>query len=544
MYKLLIVEDEIWEREGLASFVDWSALNIEIAGTASNGIQGLQMAREYLPDIIIADIRMPLMDGLALSREVKNILPGCRIIIITGYDDFQYAKEALHIGVSGFLLKPIQKEELTNAINRVVEKIKQEKQQEAYINELRKKLTERTYKERERFLLNILAGNDKYAIDSAGAEELMLSFGLRKTVAVMIRFDGFSDDGEAEYKDSPDLFSSFYRKVRELVGYDGLTAENLMGKREILICLPAEGNIRNEVNRLVSRIQEENIGIPGSDYIIGIGSVADTISEFPASARHAEAALDRLFFMKDACIFYYVDDTREENDDLVSALLHSMPDYSKKILNAVISSNADEVTAVTNELFDFIYSHPVDKNMVCNFLAGMINELSILVFSSGAAPDTVFYAGNDILLRFQSCIKLERLKVYIQKILLHANEFFRARRKNKEEIIVEEAMNIISNEYNENIGLEIVAQRLGISANYLGSLFRKYVGKRFTEVLTSFRMKKAEELLLSGDYSIMDIAGAVGYDNISYFCTVFKKFHGVSPAEYREKYSYDRKNTE
>ena len=99
MYKLLIVEDEIWEREGLVDFIDWRQLNIQIVGTASNGIQGLKMAKLHQPDIIITDIRMPILDGLELSKRVKFFLPQCKIIIITGYDDFEYARDAIHAGL-------------------------------------------------------------------------------------------------------------------------------------------------------------------------------------------------------------------------------------------------------------------------------------------------------------------------------------------------------------------------------------------------------------------------------------------------------------
>ena len=127
MYKLLIVEDEIWEREGLVDFIDWRQLNIQIVGTASNGIQGLKMAKLHQPDIIITDIRMPILDGLELSKRVKFFLPQCKIIIITGYDDFEYARDAIHAGVYNYLLKPVQKKELLNTINRVIKDILQEK---------------------------------------------------------------------------------------------------------------------------------------------------------------------------------------------------------------------------------------------------------------------------------------------------------------------------------------------------------------------------------------------------------------------------------
>ena len=545
MYKLLIVEDEVWEREGLANFISWSAYNIDVVGTATNGQQGLQMAKKYLPDIIITDIRMPIMDGLELSREVKVFLPKCKIIVITGHNDFQYAKDAIHIGVSDFLLKPVRKEELLKTINKAKTGLHIENRQEEYLSELKFKLTECEYKERERFLLNILNSTCKYGEDLLDSERRMFSSCSQNAVAVVIRFDGFVDYQETGYNKAPDHFKDFYKKVREVVGNRGLTAERYMEKREIVICLPLRNEGRNEVNTLIHRIQQHKGDIKNSDYIIGVGSLSNTVSDFVKSYNQAQTVLNRIFFLRDTNIFYY-DDLLSGDEDIEASVcnfLHSAPDYSKRILKAVISLDGNEVIALTGEFFNFIYNNPVDKSLVCSFLAGIISELSILLFANGITIDNEFNFGGDIIERFNNCIKLEQVQRYIQRVLIYANCFFEKKRKNKEEFIIDDVMNIINNDYRENIGLEVIAQRLGISPNYLGGLFKKYVGKRFTEVLTSVRMKKAEELLLSGEDNIMDIAKAVGYDNISYFCTIFKKTHGISPMEYREKNAYEsRKN--
>ena len=545
MYKLLIVEDEVWEREGLANFISWSAYNIDVVGTATNGQQGLQMAKKYLPDIIITDIRMPIMDGLELSREVKVFLPKCKIIVITGHNDFQYAKDAIHIGVSDFLLKPVRKEELLKTINKAKTGLHIENRQEEYLSELKFKLTECEYKERERFLLNILNSTCKYGEDLLDSERRMFSSCSQNAVAVVIRFDGFVDYQETGYNKAPDHFKDFYKKVREVVGNRGLTAERYMEKREIVICLPLRNEGRNEVNTLIHRIQQHKGDIKNSDYIIGVGSLSNTVSDFVKSYNQAQTVLNRIFFLRDTNIFYY-DDLLSGDEDIEASVcnfLHSAPDYSKRILKAVISLDGNEVIALTGEFFNFIYNNPVDKSLVCSFLAGIISELSILLFANGITIDNEFNFGGDIIERFNNCIKLEQVQRYIQRVLIYANCFFEKKRKNKEEFIIDDVMNIINNDYRENIGLEVIARRLGISPNYLGGLFKKYVGKRFTEVLRSVRMKKAEELLLSGEDNIVDIAKAVGYDNISYFCTVFKKTHGISPMEYREKNAYEsRKN--
>jgi two-component system response regulator YesN len=127
MLKLLIVEDERWEREGLRDFLDWNLLGIEIAGLASDGVEGLHAARDLLPDIVISDIKMPGLNGLEMCRQIKLFLPNVSLIMLTGYDDFKFAKEAISFNAFDYLLKPIEEKELLEVIERVVVKCRKER---------------------------------------------------------------------------------------------------------------------------------------------------------------------------------------------------------------------------------------------------------------------------------------------------------------------------------------------------------------------------------------------------------------------------------
>lgn len=539
----MIVEDNVWDREGLASFLDWSDLNIEIVGIASNGIQGLRMAKEYDPDIITTDIRMPIMDGLELSREVKTFSSKCKILIITGYDDFQYAKDAINIGVYDYLLKPVEKEQLLNAINKAIREIRQESQQEEYVSNLKAQISEQTFKEREQFLLSLIKGKDKCRKDWLEIEGLDFYFYSQKTVAMVIRVNGFSYNRETDYYYRQDHFKGFYKRIREMVADIGLTAVSDIEKGEMVIALPVRQEVREEVRNIIDQIQQQNYGIKKSDYIIGVGSLSNTVSDFTRSFKHARATLDRLFFMKDTNILFYDDfaQQHEKQEYVGYKFLHSARDYTKRIHRAVVSLDAQGVIALTNELFNFIYNHIVDKSLACSFLANVVHELSVLLLLESDS-NSIYNAGEDLLERFHSCIKLEQLKVWMQDLLIYTNQRFIKKRKNREEYIIDEVMNSITNHYKENIGLGAMADSLGLSPNYLGSLFKKHIGKCFTEVLTSFRIEKAEELLISGKDSVKDIAKAVGFGNSSYFCTVFKKIHGISPMEYREKKADETKD--
>jgi two-component system response regulator YesN len=335
-------------------------------------------------------------------------------------------------------------------------------------------------------------------------------------------------------------FKVFYKRIRDSVGDKGITAGNDVENGEIVICLPVKQKGRSEIEEVIHLIRRQDYGQNKPEYIIGVGSVSKDITGFVESYKHAQTAVRLLFFMKDTDILYYDDLNPPEKaqEGAVYEFLQSAPEYSKKILNAIVSSDSQKITSITDEMFDIICRNHVDKNLVCNFLADMINEISILLMSEGGSFNIGFDSGDDILEAFQSCIKLEQLKKWFNALLIDANRYFTKKRKNREEYIIYSVLNIIENEYMSDIGLEVIAYRLGISPNHLGSAFKKYVGKRFTEVLTEFRMKKAKEMLISGKDSIMNVAKKAGFISTSYFCTVFKKIHGISPMEYREKHDY------
>ncbi|NLN42272.1 MAG: response regulator [Clostridiales bacterium] len=538
MYKLLIVEDEIWEREGLVDFIDWRQLNIQIVGTASNGIQGLKMAKLHQPDIIITDIRMPILDGLELSKRVKFFLPQCKIIIITGYDDFEYARDAIHAGVYNYLLKPVQKKELLNTINRVIKDILQEKKHVEQIHILKQQVTERMYAERERFLLNLIRNDLDYSQSRDRVQDLRITFFEQDAVAIIIRFDPFYFCHNREYKEKQLCYRETYRKVQARIGNEGIVAMDDSENHDIVLCIPIRGRERDYINSIVFSIIA-NCKLKPAGYAVGVGSICKGLSKYKESYLQAKFALDNIFFNEEASILFFEDIAyREEMDEEdISQFFTVAFSYSKRILDGVISSNKEDVIAIVEELFEYIYSCPVDKNLVCTYFTSLIKEIAILMPSISEYLNPVNNIGEEALL-LNSFIKLNGLKKWILNLLTYANNHFTQMRINKEKDIVEKVIDIMIHEYHRNIGIDIIAHRLGLSPNYLSSLFKQHTGKRFTEALTELRMKKAKEFLVSGNESIMDIAKSVGFTSASYFCTVFKKIYETTPTEYRVKYSH------
>lgn len=537
MYRLLIVEDEKWEREGLVDFLDWSELGIQIAGTAANGVQGLKLAKEYQPDIILTDIRMPIMDGMEFTRVVRQFLPDCRIVIITGYDDFEYAKEAIQLSVYEYLLKPVQKDQLLDVLNKTVKGLSDEINQVEYVRVLKDQIAESMYEDRERFLLNVIEGNLNHQKDLAAADYFNVTYHEQVIVAVIIRFDAVSFSRGRQHGEIQIPLRDLFRMIRKTVGEDGITAQNPDRTNEMIICMPTGGDGRNHIYDVIRRIRQGYYGTDIPEAVIGVGSVSKTLQGFAVSFLQAKVALDHIFFMKDTVILFYEDIPHRENIQEPEAFdfFACAAGYSKKVVNGVASLDSQEVTSLSDELFEFIDHRSIGKDLLCNFFAGLISELSTLLLSNNESF-TFKIINEDILETLYEFIKLEDLKIWFQELLLHANYCITERKNNKEEYIVGKVMDIIRKEYVTSIGIETIARRLELSPNYLGGLFKQHMGERFTDILTDFRMKKAEELLVSGTGTVIEASKAVGFVNVAYFCTVFKKTHGISPLDYQKEY--------
>ncbi|WP_313560004.1 response regulator transcription factor [Ruminiclostridium cellobioparum] len=537
MIKMLIVEDEKWEREGLIDYLNWKELGIEIVGAAANGVQGLKSARKYYPDLVITDIKMPLMDGIEFAREVGQFLPHCKFIFITGYDDFKYAKEAIRLGAYEYLLKPVQKHHLVNAVTMTTQKIYEQRNQSKYISSLKHQLSESLYEERERFLISLIEDEQKGQVDFGIIGLSELTTGSYGFLAAILRFDFVSSFHGKGYSEKRIYQKELFRRISRTIGNEGIVARNNNETNELIICIinSVYDRMYNQdtIRRISLKCREANM----PEAVVGVGAFVKIPQCFVDSFTQAKSALEHIFFKRDQEILFYEDicEMSGVNGPDTYALYSYAAEYSKKVLNGIVSMDSKGISTVADELFDMIEGQTVDKSAVCNLIAGLVGEISTLLFSYDISF-THRLISEDIVATLKEFIKLEHMKDWFKELLEHANRCIYDKKNNKEENIVSKVMEIINNEYNSSIGAETIAHKLELSPNYLGALFKKYTGKSFTETLTDIRMKKAEELLISGYETLNYIAESTGYINTSHFCKVFKKRYGVSPMDYRKRH--------
>ncbi|HEX2946739.1 MAG TPA: response regulator [Clostridia bacterium] len=389
MLKLLIVEDEKWEREGLMDFLDWKSLGLELAGAACDGFEGIDKARVLRPDIIITDIKMPGMDGLKMSQSIREFLPGVKIIILTGYDDFNLARAAINMDANAYILKPVEEEELMEALKRVMDeylsstkKREERKMLEVLLDEsqvaVRRELLLALLKDRvsedivrQASDLGMLPSTGKFAVIAAGSCK---SDAAASADSILKKPDISVDLGGADTALRSDLVK---------IGASFATAVCEDDRTYFIITVP--NDMASEYLRHAAGIISDYYGKRGIPAAAGIGSLVDCVGELYLTGRHAAEALNYAVFWNEPGIVDYAGlaSLQQENTAKTGEFLTRGNEFTKQLMNALMTGDSKKTGCLLEDLFGLIEGNKwLDRNMVVNFLNGLLNETSLLFLTA------------------------------------------------------------------------------------------------------------------------------------------------------------------
>ena len=543
MLKTFLVEDEVVIREMIKKMIPWEQYGFELAGEAADGEMALPLILKSKPDLLITDIKMPFMDGLTLCRLVKKELPDIRIVILSGYDDFNYAKQAISIGVEDYLLKPITKNAFIERLEEIHNRYEHEKTQREYYEKIRLEMQEYEKNASRDFFETLVRADSDLAELYRRADKLNLDI-VAEAYNILIFTPDTSEGNYNSYEECSDWEAEVQDKINTyfLNHPVAILFRHQVFSYAILV-KGQKDTIEKNTEECVKAIQDiMNQTERRTDWFIAVGKSADRLSMLGHSYRTAVRANSFRYLYDGHILDYQSLEAQKENpsdscrEDSVQLRNVNINALNPAILQKFLSSGlAEEVEDFIRDYFNAIGQEPMGSLVFRNYVVLNV-RFSVLSFLKKLGCDDSEISGQEMEnIMGETGKTIEAAVAYCGKILKKAIALRDENAGDQNRSVLKLAVDFIDHNYmDEEISLNKAAHVANVSANHFSALFSQNMGQTFTEYLTDLRMSKAKELLRCTAMRSSEIAGEVGYKDAHYFSYLFKKTQGMTPSEYRK----------
>lgn len=519
MYSVLLVDDEGLITDGLKKLINWEKLGLYVRDTALNGEEALQKFKQNPVDIVITDITMPKLDGIGLIENIKSINDKVKFVILSGYDDFEYARQALRLGIENYILKPINEEELESTLINTKKKLDNAEDNIVDVKEL------------EILRENILYRWVANSISSYELEErkfiLRISLDCMFYVVSIIKLNEDSRDND-NLRKVYEHVKSFEKNYKDFAVFNDLDGN--------IVIIYASNEKKALEQKLYSYLKNivENISDKFSlDYFVTIGNIEKSFNDVYKSYNTALKMQDYLLINGYNKVVTYKDYEQEyniKNNELNIDL--------SKIRAVILNKNKEEGKRYIDEMYDKLcsYEYVTPETLQNTSIQIMMNINKI---ASELNVENKKYNKNlkKLVLDISNIQTIEQLKTRIKEEILEVIDKLKANSGDMSPVI-RQVLKYINENYDEDISLKYLSEKYNINPSYLGQVFNKEVGESFSYYLNKVRNEKAKKLLLTTNIKVKDIAKMLGYEDTSYFYRKFKKYFGVSPNTLRGSKNY------
>lgn len=532
LYKIMLVDDEEEVRTSIIRKIDWEDAGFEVIGDAENGTEALEKIELNEPDVVLTDIRMPYMDGLALAERIRQLYPSMKIVIFSGFDEFEYAKKAIKLNVIEYILKPVNVEELTAILKKIKRNLDEEIEQKRNVNLLRESYIRNLPMIREHFLNDLIHGEmDRQAISGKLREYEIDIDHAEKWVAAAIHL---------EPDEKVDKALSLHRE-RELIP---ISVRNLIEEKlkdqyrftmfhssfeTIIISAVDKHNTQTGLVALLSDICKETKKILEVSVTIGVGESCSNLSHVGTSVHSALNALGYRAVTGSGGLIYIHD---------VEPANHGKLQFDSRteteLIAAVKFGPEEKICSVVADVVGKMEAAKVHYRQYQAYILAVINALSQLAQQYDLRINEMFGVESDYFEILTKVEKVENLRQYLTSVAFKMNEAMAEERSNTTQNVIREAKQYIQNNYRDpDLSVEKICRHLHLSQAYFSTMFKKETGQAYIAYLTDVRLNRAVELLMTTDDKTYIIAEKVGYPEQNYFSYVFKKKFGMSPTKYR-----------
>ena len=531
MLKVFLAEDEFIIREGIKNNIDWQAYGYEFCGEASDGELAFPLIQKTRPDILITDIKMPFVDGLALSRLVKKELPETEIIILSGYEEFDYAKEAIQIGVARYLLKPINGETLLQEIDSVAEIILGKQKEKEIREKYQKEMEENSLRDQMDLFQHLVTGDCSMEELLSVADKLDLKIMAPWYSIVLLKIQSMKHDYE-EYSGS--IVAVDERIVKLAEPEHVLIFDRALEGRAFLFKADSEDELLAYQKEYLGNVKEVLSGYVNLRYFGGIGTPVNRLREIPASFEDASHAFAHRYLVAESCILdsslLMQEGAAEHEDFRISAVNPEQIDRAK-MQEFLRTGDLDEVVYFVDEFFGKLDGGAMKSRIFRQYIT-MDAYFSIVDFLKGLGlqKDEIEAPDQD-----GSILQDEKSAMdYIVRIMNKALVLREKKASSRYEDVVSEVIHYIEDNYaQEELSLNLLASHVNFSPNHLSMIFSQQTGQTLIRYLTDYRMNRAKELLRCSSKKSSVISMEVGYKDPHYFSYLFKKTQGMTPTQYR-----------
>ena len=531
MIKVFLVEDEFVIREGIKKNIDWEGHGYEFVGEASDGELAFPMIKKLKPDIVITDIRMPFMNGLELSKLIKKEMPWIEIIILSGFEEFEYAKEGINIGVAQYLTKPISGDDLLREVDSLSVKIAENKREREIREKYLAEMKENTINERKVFFEQLVTGSLTAAelISSAEKLDLNVSSAFYNIMLIRASVNAHSQDEFSRRLLSIDEEVESIIDEDEIISFD----RDLEGKA-FLIKADSEEQVFSIIEHFANRLKSIFEKYEGISYFAGIGECVERLGNVPHSFETASKAFTKRYFTKENAFVYSSEIEGNEISDEkfdVETLDVKQLDRSK-IKEFLKFGDGNETEYFIDEYISALGQNAFKSQMFRQYIL-MDVYFSVTEFVNGISSE----ADDQVLSGFKPDIirSEEESRSYIISVINKGIEIREGNTSGHNNDVVDSVMTYIDENYaDDELSLNSMASHVNFSPNHLSMVFSQQTGNTLIKYLTDYRMNKAKELLKCTNKKSSEISIMVGYRDPHYFSYLFKKTQGVTPTQFRE----------
>lgn len=540
MLTMIVADDEPFIRSSLIHVFKWQEeFGIEIIGEASDGLEAYELCLKLAPDILFTDIMMPLMGGLQVAEKLREAGSHTKIIIISGAQDFSYAREALKVNAEGYILKPVKLPEVREVFHQVAAKLREEREQQMDVELLKKQLLDSMPLLREKFLQNLIAG--LYRNEEEIWEKIhYFSFPFsRKDVltAAVLQLDDYQsavDKYSEEHKQL--LYFSIQNIIHECLSPHPGAISFVASENEFILVFSAEeaaspGAISGLCEQMISNIRN----YLRLDTSIGIGRACPLASQLEDSYKDALAALVYNFYTGHGSVLY-IKDIQPETETLQSTFFYK---FQARLMNELKAGHTDTIMELMEHMFGRLAGPKLQIGYVQSICAEIIFTSARTLYEIDEDIEQVLGGRITIMDKLYQKKNITELQAYMLSLLHDLSAYLAGKNTSKNSRIISKIRSIVQEGYASELSISRIAEEVFLTPNYISLIFKKETGETVTDYITRVRIDKAKELLHATDLKVMEISELVGYENPHYFSTVFKKTAGMHPLKYRSQKSLE-----